>query len=337
MIKLSIITPAYNAGATIRRCAASLLRSRREDFEWIIVDDASADDTFLIISQIAADDSRVKVIRNERNMGPSGARYRAFASIKGEFVTFLDADDTLDKGAVSRMIEAVEPGKNEIYLLGLRLRFKGLPLKITLNSYEQGGRNEFAGAELLGLLLSGEKIQSNMIGKIYPATLIKTHCGEAPPFAVAEDYIFNMRMAPYAARMCVLPLTVYNWRHSGLGEKYYLRGWDEYVAAMKYAYAELPGLSVAAGADMRQMQERFAGSYLYNLRESIALRMGRGDKKPRLLAFIEEALSKEFLAGIDSWEGVPLKADEMLNAAEAHRKAHRLRFLVNKLTNRIFG
>lgn len=91
MPQASIIVPAYNTAATLTETLASLLSQTHDDFEIIIVDDGSQDET-PAIARAHATDPRVRVIRQE-NRGLAGARNTGIAAARGEFVGFCDADD----------------------------------------------------------------------------------------------------------------------------------------------------------------------------------------------------------------------------------------------------
>ena len=90
MSKISVIIPAYNSSALIKRTMDSVL-AQEGDFEIIIVDDCSTDDTVAIVEGL--NKSGIKVFRQNRNMGPAAARNRGLAAASGEYCAFLDGDD----------------------------------------------------------------------------------------------------------------------------------------------------------------------------------------------------------------------------------------------------
>lgn len=94
---ISIITPAFNAEHSIGQAIASVQRQSREDWELIIIDDGSTDATRSIAE--AFSDRRIKVIWQE-NAGVSAARNTGLGLARGEYITFLDADDTLPRDAL---------------------------------------------------------------------------------------------------------------------------------------------------------------------------------------------------------------------------------------------
>lgn len=88
----SVITPTYNSTATISWTIDSVRTQTRADFELVIVDDGSSDDTPELIELIASKDDRVRLIRQE-NQGTSGARNTGIAAARGRLICFLDHDD----------------------------------------------------------------------------------------------------------------------------------------------------------------------------------------------------------------------------------------------------
>ena len=102
--RVSVIIPAYNAAAHLRRAVDSALAQTMSDLEVIIVDDASTDVTLGIAGRIAAQDSRVRVLHNERNAGPAVSRNRAIAAARGEWIALLDADDSWFPERLERML-----------------------------------------------------------------------------------------------------------------------------------------------------------------------------------------------------------------------------------------
>ena len=89
--RVSVIMATYNGAAFIRQSISSLLAQTFADFEIIVVDDCSTDATPDILRSIT--DSRLRVLRNERNLNVVGSRNRCFASVTGEYVAMLDHDD----------------------------------------------------------------------------------------------------------------------------------------------------------------------------------------------------------------------------------------------------
>ena len=91
--KISVIMPAYNAEDMIMTAINSVLSQTWSNFELLVADDGSTDATASIVSDYAKKDSRIKLIRNEKNRGAYAARNRALIEATGEYVTCHDTDD----------------------------------------------------------------------------------------------------------------------------------------------------------------------------------------------------------------------------------------------------
>jgi len=90
---LSVVMPAFNAAAFIDEAIDSVLGQTHADLELIIVDDASTDDTLDIIERRALDDDRIRILRNETNLGPGGSTNRGIEVAAGHLIGRMDADD----------------------------------------------------------------------------------------------------------------------------------------------------------------------------------------------------------------------------------------------------
>lgn len=104
MATISIIVPVYNAAATLRECVNSILSQEFKDFELILVDDGSKDSSPQICDEYAEIDHRVKVFHKE-NGGVSAARNFGLDHAKGEWITFIDADDYITLGYFNRVVD----------------------------------------------------------------------------------------------------------------------------------------------------------------------------------------------------------------------------------------
>lgn len=90
---VSIITPSYNAAKFIAQTVESVTNQTYENWEMIIVDDCSVDNSVEIIQNYIQKDSRIKFLKLEKNSGPAIARNKAIKAANGRYIAFLDADD----------------------------------------------------------------------------------------------------------------------------------------------------------------------------------------------------------------------------------------------------
>ncbi len=90
---VSVLMPTYNGERFLRPAIESILNQTFRDFELIVIDDGSRDQTAEILREFAARDNRILVLTNERNLGIAAATNRGLAAARGEFVALQDHDD----------------------------------------------------------------------------------------------------------------------------------------------------------------------------------------------------------------------------------------------------
>jgi len=105
MVTVSIVMPAFNSSAYIEHSVNSVLKQSFQDWELLVVDGGSTDETLSIINKFEMADSRVRLINNLNDRGPAHARAEGIAYAKGKYVAFLDADDLWLPEKLSLQIE----------------------------------------------------------------------------------------------------------------------------------------------------------------------------------------------------------------------------------------
>ena len=131
--KVSIIIPVYNTGNKLCRCLDSILAQSYKDYECIVVDDGSTDDSPAIIDEYATRDARLKVVHKE-NGGVSSARNYGLNIASGEWLVFIDSDDFLMPDHIESLMGAAT---DDVDLVMTGFRFLH-PDKITEHGYNAG-------------------------------------------------------------------------------------------------------------------------------------------------------------------------------------------------------
>lgn len=103
-MELSIIIPVYNVEKTLHRCVESVLRQSFQNFEMILVNDGSTDNSATMVDEIARTDNRISVI-HQCNQGLSAARNTGIKAAKGEHITFIDSDDFIAQDTYKGVME----------------------------------------------------------------------------------------------------------------------------------------------------------------------------------------------------------------------------------------
>ena len=110
---VSVIVPVYNAEKYLRPCVDSIINQTLRDIEIIFVDDGSADSSLQILKKYAAEDERIKIIE-QKNSGPGLARNKGIAMAKGEYISFMDADDFFESDLLESLHKKIEATNSDI-------------------------------------------------------------------------------------------------------------------------------------------------------------------------------------------------------------------------------
>ena len=125
MPAVSVITPAYNAASFVAQTIESIRAQTFDDWELVIVDDGSTDGTTDIIGEYQERDGRIRLL-HQANAGPSAARNHAMREARGEFLAFLDSDDTWDPEYLDRQL-AIFRDYPDTHLVTGVARYRGGP------------------------------------------------------------------------------------------------------------------------------------------------------------------------------------------------------------------
>ncbi len=105
---VSIITPLYNCEKYIEETILSVINQTYKNWEMIIVDDCSKDNGTEIVEKYQRKDNRIKLFKNEINLGGAGTRNKCIEKAKGKYIAFLDSDDLWKKEKLEKQISFME-------------------------------------------------------------------------------------------------------------------------------------------------------------------------------------------------------------------------------------
>lgn len=114
--------PAFNSGETIQFSIASLVAQTYEKWECLILDDGSTDDTFIKANVI--EDSRIRILRQELNLGEAATRQIALENLQGELIGMLDADDWIYPDKIAKQVEVLSSNK-DVFLVSCGMAITG--------------------------------------------------------------------------------------------------------------------------------------------------------------------------------------------------------------------
>lgn len=206
--KISIIVPVYKVEQYLSRCIESILSQTFQDFELLLIDDGSPDNSGVICDEYATKDNRVRVFHKE-NGGVSSARNYGLMNASGEWISFVDGDDWVDQNFLQNFVEYFNPGVDlviqsfKFYFSDLnKFKFINLPTFKFDNS-----------ASLVAYLYKADDVHNGFIWhRIFKRSIIidnSLYFMEGVPFA--EDGCFNLNYLLFSSKTIMTDKVGYNY------------------------------------------------------------------------------------------------------------------------------
>lgn len=213
---ISIIIPMYNVQDKIKRTLECILKQQIDDYEVIIVDDCSKDNSLSVCRDFIKSYSLTNfyLIKNTINKGPSYSRNRGLKSAKGEYCVLLDSDDYYEDGTIKEMLNKMK--KNTMIVTGIKYLYKRNKLKCILyeddRDYVEIDKDKFVKFFLTGIL-------NQPSNKMYDLKVIKENnifFNERSSYG--EDLEFNLAYINHISKILYInkPLYVYTETKTGL-------------------------------------------------------------------------------------------------------------------------
>ena len=108
MSRVTVLVAAYNAEKYLEACLDSLVNQTLKDIQIVCIDDASTDSTPAILQKYADKDSRIQILRRNQNAGQAVARNMGIEVADGDYITMLDADDTMSADALEQAVKILD-------------------------------------------------------------------------------------------------------------------------------------------------------------------------------------------------------------------------------------
>ena len=204
---LSVVVPAYNVEAYIGECLDSLLDSTLRTLEVIVVDDGSTDATHDIARKYAHRDPRVKVFR-QTNSGQGIARNVGVEHARGEYLTFIDSDDTVPPQAFRLMVRTLEQTGSD-FVVGSARRFSNNNFRITGWAHTVHQKDRF-GVTIESFPLAMQDIIA--CNRVFRTEFWREQVGGFRGHIAYEDHVPMLTAYVRARQFDVLSRTTYNWR-----------------------------------------------------------------------------------------------------------------------------
>ena len=211
---VSIIVPVYNAAkplgenkTVLHRCIDSILNQEYRDYELIVVDDGSKDESGKILDEYAAKDERINVIHKE-NSGVSNTRNLAIQNARGKYIQFLDADDWITTDATKSLVRTMEESKADLVIADFyRVVGENTSHKGRIDSDKVLTRDKFADYMIQN---PADYYYGVLWNKLYKKSIIDTYQLKMDTsLSWSEDFIFNLEYLLHVKNVAPLQLPIY--------------------------------------------------------------------------------------------------------------------------------
>ena len=216
MMKISFIIPVYNCKEYLSACVDSIRAVNAENYEILLIDDGSTDGSSGLCDQLSEKMSEIRVFHQE-NAGVSSARNRGIQEATGDWLLFIDADDSVDSAALRAILSESLFQETDMTIFGISMDYyhKGSCYRSDDLYYDFEGvmdRNLWGGA-LLQLFRSNSL--SSMCNKVFRRELIQRNdLLLNTSMFLYEDLEFVLRYMQNCNRIWNVPQTIYHYRQS---------------------------------------------------------------------------------------------------------------------------
>ncbi len=219
---ISVIVPVYNAEIYLNACINSILAQTYENLEIILVDDGSPDSSGNICDTYAEKDSRIKVIHKE-NGGVSSARNTGLDSATGEFISFIDSDDTVHPKMFEELYKKLSETDADISSASYVRCYS--PSDKVPDEFENEKIYEFSCEEAICALTLRKKFGVQIWAKLYRAEILEAVRFDSS-ISVAEDMLFLTEAILNSKKLVFFTRPLYNYvqrsesiMHTAFGDK----------------------------------------------------------------------------------------------------------------------
>ncbi len=212
---ISIIMPVYKVAGYLEQAVRSIMNQTGGNWELILVDDASPDESGMICDRMAQKDARIRVIHLQVNVGLSAARNAGMGQAKGRYIMFIDSDDWLENDLLEILETSVcNSDAPQLIVWGVTEEHFGengkiiSERKIVCPEEMLNGQQEVRRA---ALRLEEKTLLGYAWNKLYDAELLKKTGAAFEKIALIEDILFNLQVLPQVERMLVLSMPSYHY------------------------------------------------------------------------------------------------------------------------------
>lgn len=257
-MKVSIIVPIYNVQAYLRECLDSLINQTFDEYEIILINDGSTDNSSTIAEEYANNHKNIRLI-NTINGGLSSARNIGIKNASGEYLVFVDSDDYVSNDYVSTLYNSIIQNTSDITICSFeRIKESGNQTEII----ELDENINYSEIDILKNILSG-KLECYAWNKIYKRELFLLNNIEYPVGRLYEDILTLIKLTINSKRISFInkPLYKYRIREGSITNTRGIKQAKDFV----YAIDSVNALIKSCGLESKVVEELMNFNILYSL------------------------------------------------------------------------
>lgn len=213
MVQVSVIVPVYNCENYIGDCIRSVLDQTYSDWELLLVNDGSTDESARICYKFAEEESRIRVIEKKNGGGGGEARNVGMAHAKAPFVAFLDSDDLFKKNKLEVLMSAQQESDYDCVVTGYEEFYDDDPARYPV-CYQNGIFSGEGQVRDFFVAHYPETLLGVPWNKLYRTSIIREFDLKMPKMRRLEDGIFNVEYFAHCNSLRVLDKIVHCYRES---------------------------------------------------------------------------------------------------------------------------
>ncbi|WML51605.1 glycosyltransferase family 2 protein [Neobacillus sp. PS3-12] len=225
MTNVSVVVPVYNAGKRLNKCITSILNQNYREFELILVNDGSTDNSLDICKKYERKDNRIKVI-NKKNEGSILTRRKGVESAISNYIMFVDADDWIDERTIEILYNEALESKAEVTVCNIYkvIGNSAFIKRENINKYFNGNKiyqEEEIKNHLVTAYFHGHPFPSSLCAKLYRKELLNSSGKYLDRIKfLGDDLFYNIEILLKANRVKVINKPLYFYRHGGFTSKF---------------------------------------------------------------------------------------------------------------------
>ena len=253
-MKLSIIIPVFNAENTIQRCVDSIEKANSKDYEIVLIEDGSNDNSLLVCQKLSKKYNNIKLLHNGKNRGVSFTRNRGIEAAQGRYVMFVDSDDWVTEDYVDCFLQTLNKVNCKLLVCGYINHDEKYSGKVDKFVWEGDSDTNVYSMKAIIERLYKERLLQQLWNKVFLADIIKQKKIRFDEnINIGEDFRFILDYIKYGyiKQIYVIKRPLYHYMRDQEGSLMYHIGYESIEEPLK----NLKQMYIIMGKKCTEIQE----------------------------------------------------------------------------------